>query len=90
VVRLRELPRFAVAEFVRGDDVAALSQLLAQADAVVHLAGENRPGRTGFRSQLLLRSGSLKAPCLFLGYGFDAQRLGVGHAGGQCAGLAAR
>ena len=43
VVRLRELPRFAVAEFVRGDDVAALPQLLAQADAVVHLAGENRP-----------------------------------------------
>ena len=43
VVSLRELPRFAVAEFVRGDDVAALPQLLAQADAVVHLAGENRP-----------------------------------------------
>lgn len=43
VVRLRELPRFAVAEFVRGDDVAALPQLLARADAVVHLAGENRP-----------------------------------------------
>ena len=43
VVRLRELPRFAVAVFVRGDDVAALPQLLAQADAVVHLAGENRP-----------------------------------------------
>ena len=43
VVCLRELPRFAVAEFVRGDDVAALPQLLAQADAVVHLAGENRP-----------------------------------------------
>lgn len=43
LVHLRELPRFAVAEFVRGDDVAALTQLLAQADAVVHLAGENRP-----------------------------------------------
>jgi UDP-2-acetamido-2,6-beta-L-arabino-hexul-4-ose reductase len=43
VVRLRELHRFVVAEFVRGDDVAALPQLLAQADAVVHLAGENRP-----------------------------------------------
>ena len=43
VVRLRELPRFAVAEFVRGDYVAALPHLLAQADAVVHLAGENRP-----------------------------------------------
>ncbi len=43
VVRLRELPRFEVTEFVRGDDVAALPHLLAQADAVVHLAGENRP-----------------------------------------------
>ena len=42
-VRLRELSRFAVIEFVRGDDVAALQQLVAQADAVVHLAGENRP-----------------------------------------------
>ena len=43
VVRLRELPRFAVTEFVRGDASEALSGLLAQADAVVHLAGENRP-----------------------------------------------
>ena len=43
VVRLSELPRFVVSEFVRGDDVAALPQLLSQADAVVHLAGENRP-----------------------------------------------
>ncbi len=43
VVRLRESPRFVVAEFVRGDEVAALPQLLAQADAVIHLAGENRP-----------------------------------------------
>jgi UDP-2-acetamido-2,6-beta-L-arabino-hexul-4-ose reductase len=43
VVRLRELPRFAVTEFVRGDAQEALPGLLAQADAVVHLAGENRP-----------------------------------------------
>jgi UDP-2-acetamido-2,6-beta-L-arabino-hexul-4-ose reductase len=43
VVRLRELPRFAVTEFVRVDAPEALSGLLAQADAVVHLAGENRP-----------------------------------------------
>ena len=43
VVRLRELPRFAVTEFVRGDSPEALPGLLAQADAVVHLAGENRP-----------------------------------------------
>jgi UDP-2-acetamido-2,6-beta-L-arabino-hexul-4-ose reductase len=43
VMRLRELPNFPVTEFVRGDDVAALPELLAQVDAVVHLAGENRP-----------------------------------------------
>jgi UDP-2-acetamido-2,6-beta-L-arabino-hexul-4-ose reductase len=43
VVRLRELQRFTVTEFVRGDDVTNLPQLIAQADAVVHLAGENRP-----------------------------------------------
>ena len=43
VVRLRELPNFAVSEFVRGDDLSTLHQLLDKADAVVHLAGENRP-----------------------------------------------
>ncbi len=43
VVRLRELPRFAVTEFVRGDAPEAFPDLLVQADAVVHLAGENRP-----------------------------------------------
>jgi UDP-2-acetamido-2,6-beta-L-arabino-hexul-4-ose reductase len=43
VVRQRELSRFSVTEFVRGDDVATLPQLLSQADVVVHLAGENRP-----------------------------------------------
>lgn len=43
VVRLRELTRFAVTEFVRGDEPEVLPSLLAQVDAVVHLAGENRP-----------------------------------------------
>jgi len=43
VVRLSELPSVAVSTFVRGDNMASLSQLLAQADAVIHLAGENRP-----------------------------------------------
>lgn len=43
VVRLGELPGFAVTTYVRGDDVVALPALVAQADAVVHLAGENRP-----------------------------------------------
>lgn len=43
VVRLRETGRFTVTEFVRDDDVEALPDLIAQADAVLHLAGENRP-----------------------------------------------
>jgi UDP-2-acetamido-2,6-beta-L-arabino-hexul-4-ose reductase len=43
VVRLRETGRFAVTEFVRGDEVQALPELVANADTVVHLAGENRP-----------------------------------------------
>jgi UDP-2-acetamido-2,6-beta-L-arabino-hexul-4-ose reductase len=42
VVRLNELPNVVVSTFVRGDDAAGLSHVLAQADAVVHLAGENR------------------------------------------------
>ena len=43
VVRLNELTNITVCTFVRGDDIARLPQLVAQADAVVHLAGENRP-----------------------------------------------
>lgn len=42
-VRLSELPGFSVLPFVRGDDVGQLPELLASADAVIHLAGENRP-----------------------------------------------
>lgn len=43
LVRLNELPEFDVSTFVRGDEVGSLAALVAQADAVVHLAGENRP-----------------------------------------------
>jgi UDP-2-acetamido-2,6-beta-L-arabino-hexul-4-ose reductase len=43
VVRLSELPGVIVGTFSRGDDVARLFGLVEQADAVVHLAGENRP-----------------------------------------------
>ncbi len=43
LVRLSELPGISVIVFVRGDDVSRLPELVAQADAVVHLAGENRP-----------------------------------------------
>lgn len=43
VVRLGELSGYEVARFDRGDDVATLPALVANVDAVVHLAGENRP-----------------------------------------------
>lgn len=43
IVRLRELVDVTVTTFVRGDDAALLPQLLSQVDAIVHLAGENRP-----------------------------------------------
>lgn len=43
VVRLNELSNITVSTFDRGDDMACLPQLVGQADAVVHLAGENRP-----------------------------------------------
>lgn len=43
LVSVSELPDMAVSTFVRGDDAAKLPALVAQADAVVHLAGENRP-----------------------------------------------
>lgn len=43
VVRLGELSKVCVTTFVRNDDAARLPQLVAQVDAVVHLAGENRP-----------------------------------------------
>lgn len=42
-VRLNELSNVSVSTFVRGDDATFLPQLISQVDAVVHLAGENRP-----------------------------------------------
>jgi UDP-2-acetamido-2,6-beta-L-arabino-hexul-4-ose reductase len=43
LVHLSEQPGIIVSTFVRGDNVACLPDLVAEADAVVHLAGENRP-----------------------------------------------
>ncbi len=43
VVRLNELANVSVSTFVRGDVTDCLRQLVAQVDAVMHLAGENRP-----------------------------------------------
>lgn len=43
VLRLREQADTEILTYVRGQVAAILNELLAQADAVVHLAGENRP-----------------------------------------------
>ena len=43
IVRLCEQRNVEVIPFVRGDDVASLPSLVAKADVVIHLAGENRP-----------------------------------------------
>lgn len=42
-VRLREQPGFEVVEFTRADSLDLLPALVNSVDAVVHLAGENRP-----------------------------------------------
>ena len=52
VVRLKELADINVSVFVRGDVTSRLPQLVAQADAVVHLAGENRPAHESAFSQV--------------------------------------
>ncbi len=52
IVRLNELSSITISTFVRGDDVSRLPQLVAQADAVVHLAGENRPADEAAFSQV--------------------------------------
>jgi len=43
VLRLSEQSDFTVIKFLRGDNIEDLYNLVQQADAVVHLAGENRP-----------------------------------------------
>ena len=43
VLRLNELSNVSLIKFERGDDATLLPQLVSQVDAVVHLAGENRP-----------------------------------------------
>ena len=51
-VRLNELPNTTIVSFVRGDDIVRLSQLVAWVDAVIHLAGENRPADLAAFSQV--------------------------------------
>ncbi len=43
IVRLRELTNITVSTFVRGDPTTLLPKLVSHVDAIVHLAGENRP-----------------------------------------------
>ena len=43
LVHLNEMPHVDVKKFVRGDDPASLPELIKGMDAVLHLAGENRP-----------------------------------------------
>lgn len=43
LVRLRERPDVSVSEFGRGNSSGELAVLVGEADAIVHLAGENRP-----------------------------------------------
>lgn len=43
VIRLNELPGYSFKTFIRGDNITNLAKLVTEADAVVHLAGENRP-----------------------------------------------
>jgi UDP-2-acetamido-2,6-beta-L-arabino-hexul-4-ose reductase len=52
VVRLNEIAGITVSTFVRGCDTTQLPQLMAQTDAVVHLAGENRPADESAFSQV--------------------------------------
>ena len=61
VVRLKELNSIGLTTFVRGDDATNLPHLVSQADAVVHLAGENRPSDEAFFAQI--NSGLTSAVC---------------------------
>jgi UDP-2-acetamido-2,6-beta-L-arabino-hexul-4-ose reductase len=61
VMRIKELTNITVSTFVRGDDAAVLPKLVSQVDAVVHLAGENRPADEGAFAQV--NSGVTSALC---------------------------
>lgn len=52
VVRSSELPGNTVLTFVRGDDEAKLPELVSKSDAVIHLAGENRPDDESFFTEV--------------------------------------
>jgi UDP-2-acetamido-2,6-beta-L-arabino-hexul-4-ose reductase len=70
VVRLKELVNITISTFVRGDDAALLPQLVSQVDAVVHLAGENRPADEA--SFAKVNSGLTSALCDAIGQAFQS------------------
>jgi UDP-2-acetamido-2,6-beta-L-arabino-hexul-4-ose reductase len=70
-VRLCELPGFSVLTFVRGDDLGQLPAKVAQADAVIHLAGENRPQDESAFDQV--NTGLLAALCDAIRYEASAK-----------------
>ena len=43
IVRLNEKEKYSILEFTRNDPINSLPNLVNQADAIIHLAGENRP-----------------------------------------------
>jgi UDP-2-acetamido-2,6-beta-L-arabino-hexul-4-ose reductase len=43
VLRMRELPGISIKTFLRGDNPAFLPKIVESVDAIIHLAGENRP-----------------------------------------------
>ena len=75
LVKLRELPEFDVRTWVRGDSIESLMRHLKSIDAVIHLAGENRPvssegydtGNVLLTKQLchLMRDLAINPPVLF-------------------------
>lgn len=52
IFHLNGLPGTVVRRFVRGDEVANLPTLISEIDAVVHLAGENRPAHESLFEQV--------------------------------------
>jgi UDP-2-acetamido-2,6-beta-L-arabino-hexul-4-ose reductase len=64
VLRLGEQSGTEVLTYVRGQDSSTLDDLLDQADAVVHLAGENRPAE--IRAFAEVNTGLTERLCLGL------------------------
>ena len=63
-IRLSELGRFELLRFDRGDSLEQLKAQVGQADAIVHLAGANRPAHEGeFES---VNSGLTESICAML------------------------